>query len=223
MPRETDNLISLSRPGQVVLHESSHTYSMDGKSLESVTKVIGSVLNIDVTRWWKPEHRNRGKYVHAITEAIDEGCWNEGTTIIPEEQDRQGIIQRCYAYQDFLNLTGFKSILVEAAVASVPFGVAGTLDRYGLITKGAYKGRYAILDIKSGLPTAAAILQLALYEICYKETFATAEHAGRPDLRIILHLRADGKCRPEFREGPADLADAVALVRVFRFKERNAL
>jgi hypothetical protein len=210
---------------RIQFDEAAHSYSLDGAPLESVNKVIGSVLRID-SRFWKEEHRLRGKYVHAITEAIDEGNWSPEDTVIPDDQDKEGIFQRCYAYQDFLELTGFQSLLVEAKVASPTLGIAGTLDRYGKITKGRYAGRYAILDIKSGLPTAGAILQLALYEICVKNNIGRElrypEHQV-PDLRIILHLRPDGKCRPEYREGPQDIFDALALVRVWQFMKRENL
>jgi hypothetical protein len=206
---------------QIEFEPVAHTYSVAGQAYDGVTRVISAVLR-DQSRWWKPEDRMRGTMVHAITEAIDAGDWDADATVIPDGFDRQGIIQRGEAYQHFIHLSGFQALKVECRVASPSLRLAGTLDRFGLIAKGTHAGRHAILDLKSGAPTPSAILQAALYQKLLLDTFPSL-HLAAPPLRIILHLKPNGKARPEYREGNADIMDALAIVRTYRFMEREGL
>jgi hypothetical protein len=213
--------LSATRPrGEIVLDEAGHTYHVGDQELISVTKVIESVLRID-SHYWKAQHRLRGQFVHQIIQAINDRDWDADSTVVPAGFDRDEIINRGYGYQSFIEQTGFRPILSEFRVADAKIGIAGTLDTYGLITKGSYAGRYAIADAKSGLPTAAAILQLALYEHCFRvgDTLAYIT----PNLRIILELRRDGSIRPTFHEGKSDIMDALALIRIWNFKKRNGI
>lgn len=204
------------------LDESTHTYTLDGQKLDGVTSVLGAVLRTS-SPWWKPEHRLRGTFVHRICEAINDKEWDADAVVVPTgwtEKDRQELVARGLGYQQFISGSGFVPAGSEVRVYSKHLKIAGTADVIGAITKGTYAGLPAIIDVKSGAPTAAAKLQVALYNLCLRE-------AGfRASVHIILHLKASGVATPYYRVGAdveRDITDALSVVNVFRFMQREGL
>ena len=207
----------------------THEYRAEGIKLRSVTQVLSKVLQTD-NPWWKREHRLRGTFVHRITDVIDEGAWDPRLTTFPaslgwDDKQKEKVIQRGFAYQRFVDETGFRVLKNELMVHSLGLRLAGTLDKLGIFTKGRYAGCLVIGDIKSGEPTPAAILQVMLYQILLEETDPEIIK-GQETIRMVLHLRDDGQARPEYRtnnNGHMDRADALAVLRTYDFMERNKL
>lgn len=208
----------------------THTYLLDGYKLDAVTYVIGKVLRQAENPWWTLEHRIRGTYVHRITEAIDEKNWDPRLVEFPDrptlsDEVKEGIIQRGHAYQKFLDESGFHCEQQELTVWDVGLRLAGRVDKIGMFARGRYAGDRAIVDIKSGEPTPAAYPQVTLYEHLLRESHP--EIAEQIKHRVILWLRPDGTCRPEYRnlqnEGKFDLVEALAIYRTYRFMERHGM
>lgn len=206
----------------------AHEYRKDGIQYDSVTQVCSRVLGTE-NPWWKPEHRLRGNFVHRITEAIDDHVWDPRLTKFPDslgwdDAAKDKIIQRGFAYSKFLESTGFRATEKELVVWSDSLRMAGKLDKLGIFTLGRHAGEEAILDIKSGEPTPAAIIQIQLYEILLEESFPRLK--GRIKHRVILHLREDGDCRPEYRNGSNayhDRVDALSVAHTYHFMKRHKL
>lgn len=212
-----------SATNEISLDRLSHTYTRNGSKYDAVTDVISGALGSGDNPWYKPEHSLRGTFVHRITEAIDEGDWDPALMVFPshlgwDDLAKQRIIKRGYAYQRFLADTGFEATQKETIVWSDMMLVAGMIDKLGIIRKGDYQGCRAIVDIKSGEPTPAARLQVALYDLLLWECAADPVQ-----LRIVLWLKENGDCRPEFYAEHRDLVDARSIVNVFRFKQRHKL
>lgn len=212
----------------IEFNPTAHEYRKDGTLYDPVTKVCSAVLQTE-NPWWKPDHRLRGTFVHRITEAVDDEVWDPRLTVFPaslgwEDSAKEKVIQRGFAYEKFLKETGFRAIHKELIVWSDSLQVAGMLDKYGMFTKGRYAGDAAIVDIKSGEPTPSAIIQVALYEILLEDSHPHMK--GMVKQRVILHLREDGTCRPEYRNannGYNDRMEALSVVNTYRFMKRNKL
>lgn len=210
---------------QIHFDADKHEYSLGGQRYENVTTVLSSVLGTD-NPWWKRDHRLRGTFVHRITEAIDQGDWDAAATQFPAswgEEDQRKVLARGIAYEKFLEESGFQAIHNEFRVYSVSMELAGTLDKIGRITRGKFAGHIALLDIKTGKPTPLAKLQVALYDLMWREMKHTELY---PTVHVILHLREDGSTRPVYITDPEiaqNKIDGISCVNVFKFRKRNGL
>jgi hypothetical protein len=204
--------------------EKNHIYTLSGRKLSSVTEVLEIVLRTS-SPWWKPSHRMRGQFLHKICEAIDAKDYDPAGTVFPKswsEADRDAVSRRAEAYQTFVDSVGYEVIFSELQVYSEELGLAGTLDSIGRQTKGAFAGRFTLVDVKSGEPTPAALLQVSLYDQLRTKHFQNPGDC----VRCILHCQPNGKPRPVFRygiEAKQDDADARAVVRTFRFMQQHGL
>lgn len=125
--------------------EATHTYTLDGETLPSVTQILRAegFINHAFTDPWYAE---RGKAVHKATELYDLGTLDESTI----DPCINGYID---AWKKYLNDTRYSP---ELSLIEKPFyhpvrKYAGTIDR---------KGK----DIKSGAPEAWHVLQASAYE-----------------------------------------------------------
>jgi hypothetical protein len=210
-----------------------HQYWYAGKRLHAVTEVLDKVLRIN-SNWWLPKHRLRGQWVHSITQAIDDHDYDESLVELPEqwpdgkaltEEDRHKILARGKAYQRWKDHTGFEPSYQELPVCSLHLGIAGTLDRIGRFAKGKYKNRIAVVELKSGTPTAAARLQVALYRYL---SIAWAMKLGTDQdcITAVVQLCENGKPVPDYRDGSDLLSDtttSLSVVQVFHFMKEHAL
>lgn len=143
--------------------------SQTGAARISVTQVLTIAGAID-TQWFTPESAERGRLVHTITEEYDRG----EPFHIPEHVE--GYV---YAYFSFINTCKPEYESIEEEVQCDVRNVAGRIDR---ICSRLF-GRRAILDIKTGEPSAWHAKQLAGYNLIRGELIP----------RYTLHLRKDGR------------------------------
>jgi len=129
----------------------THTYTVDGETLPSVTQILRDMGFVDTT-WFTDYSRERGSLVHKIIKWHCQGVLDE-TTIDP--------VLRPYfdAWLKFVDDTGFISKEVEIPAYSSTFRFAGTPDHVGILNV-----QPAILDCKTGIITPVVGLQLAGYE-----------------------------------------------------------
>lgn len=160
--------------------EDGHLYFIDSRPVPSVTDIC-SILTAENRAKLNPHlldaAARRGTLVHECTELLDYG-------VPPEDMDMPAdIVPYVTAYQRFLRDYKPRWIAVEKQVYDAEIGLAGTLDRQGVVDD--YP---CILDIKTTTaPTREQKIswcaQLAGYRLLHRN--ATLE-------RYILQLRPDG-------------------------------
>ncbi len=151
--------------------EATHTYSIDGIVVPSVTQVL-TVAGLLDPRWYTEESKARGKAVHAACHYIDEGDL-DWSTVHPL------VVPYVRAYEKFVKDTGFKPKLIEKAVCNETYFFAGTLDRFGFLQDDDCGD---LIDIKSGASEPWHSIQMAGYGLCLP-------HMPR---RRALYLKKDG-------------------------------
>lgn len=150
---------------RVQFDEATHTYTLDGVELPSVTHII-RYLAVDKANNADPNMaliaRERGSAVHEATVMYDY------SGEIPDDFPAE-YAPYLESYVQFVRDYKPQWTLIEHAMGSNAYcmGYAGTLDRFGLID-----GEYAILDIKTSykvdMPSLSA--QLTAYRsLLYKE------------------------------------------------------
>jgi len=138
--------------------EATHTYSLDGKVVPSVTQILNIANDFGFVNKDVLDRASKfGTAVHKATELYDACDLNEATLDI-------ALLPYLDAWKMFLSNTNFRVISSEARVYS-KHGYAGTFDRLGYLN-----GRLTLLDIKTSTTVARSTsLQLAAYEQAYKE------------------------------------------------------
>lgn len=137
----------------IQFNEKSHTYTLDGVELPSVTHIC-RFLAYDYKSsrpWLAAEAARRGTAVHEACALLDYGETQEET---PE------IAGYLKAYRRFLADYRPDWELIEHPLGNLELGFAGTMDRFGTLGD----GRSCILDIKTGqLHRPALSAQLTAY------------------------------------------------------------
>jgi len=162
----------------VVFDPATHTYTVDGVRLPSVTEIC-RFLSYDRKSdkpWLAQQAADRGTRVHEYTVMLDYGEEPEDI-----EPDCAGYVT---AYRRFLHDYQPEWQGIETVLGSKSLGYAGTCDRYGVIN-----GRRAVLDIKTGssVNKVSVASQLAGYEMLL---WSTKDFTA--DDPCCLLLRKDG-------------------------------
>lgn len=152
-----------AKRSRVQFDEATHTYTLDGVELPSVTHII-RYLAVDKANNADPNMaliaRERGSAVHEATVMYDY------SGEIPDDFPAE-YAPYLEAYVQFVRDYAPNWILTEYRMANEMLGFAGTLDRFGVID-----GYFCILDIKTSykvdMPSLSA--QLTAYRsLLYKE------------------------------------------------------
>ena len=176
---------------KVQFDEATHTYTLDGKELPSVTHII-RYLAVDKANNADPNMaliaRERGSAVHEATVMYDY------SGEIPDDFPAE-YAPYLEAYVQFVRDYKPGWELIEHQMGNKTLGFAGTLDRFGVIDN-----EYAILDIKTSykvdMPSLSA--QLTAYRsLLYKEySPAKWDEILENGLNLYgLQLMRDGKYR----------------------------
>lgn len=173
--------------GKVQFDEATHTYTLDGKELPSVTHII-RYLAVDKASNADPNMaliaRERGSAVHEATVMYDY------SGEIPEDFPAE-YAPYLEAYVQFVRDYKPRWMLTEYRMANETLEFAGTLDRFGVIDD-----KWCILDIKTSykvdIPSLSA--QLTAYrDLLLNEQFERLENANI--LHLGLQLMRAGKYR----------------------------
>ena len=165
----------------------SHTYTLDGSVLPSVTQIIraaGFMPNLPFYNEWA---RDRGSIVHTTLEWYDQDALDESTV-----EDR--IVGYLEAYKRFREAKVVYHNQIEQPMYHDIYRYAGTPDRVCHID-----ARPAVLDIKTGKPEPWHGIQTAAYAAMLPPgharfglylsdagTFSLVEHKNRCDGRRWL-------------------------------------
>jgi hypothetical protein len=182
--------------------EASHTYTLNGQEIPSVTTIIGAVVprNWEAGVRWGMRLANQGldptekrdaaarlgTQVHVAFHHLATGVEVDPFDF-PDEA--QGFIGGC---RRFIDAHGPEFLASERKTYSEKHGYAGTLDAHVKFTKGKFKGKTARIDLKTGkrIYKESHFPQLAAYEQ------ADVERGHDPsDLRFILKVMPTGNYR----------------------------
>ena len=177
----------------------SHTYTLEGRQLPSVTTILQAEGFIDAT-WFTEYGRDRGTKVHQAVEFYDAGDLDE---------DSLDPVLKPYlaAWKRFKEEAHVTIEASEVRLASEVYGFAGTIDKVAAI--GNVK---AILDIKSGQVQPWTGLQLAAYHILLNEPARK---------RYAVQLNNDGSYRLHEFKDRSDRAVFLAALTVHQWKRRE--
>jgi hypothetical protein len=132
--------------------EATHTYTIGGKPVPSVTGVLKEAGLIDTT-WYSPEAAQRGTFVHQACALYDR-----------DELDVDALDPQLSPYLEawvkFRQQSQVALAIIEQPFYSLEHGFAGTVDRAWLDGK-----HFVVCDIKSGPLPKWLPLQLAGYSI----------------------------------------------------------
>lgn len=144
--------------------EEKHLYSVivDGipQNIPSVTKILQKVGLYNYRKGEEAQRRmRRGTRIHKLTEYLDLGD-DESLAMLSEKDDLQYIV----AWENFKKEHRYKINLVEQKYYHPEYWFAGTIDRIGEIGD-----QTVLVDIKTGMPHPASMLQVAAYAILVEE------------------------------------------------------
>lgn len=168
-----------SRP-EIHYDDDTHTYTLGGRNLPSVTTVITSVIN-PFAFLSAPHHlletgRRRGRIVHRLTERVDAG------EIFDPADTHPLWMAFIKAHRRVVEKYGLRPIHFEQIVASIQYGYAGRIDR---TYESTVLRKIVQVDIKTGEKNLATdVIQAAAYDWAAKEWLDFA-----PDTHWSEYLR----------------------------------
>ena len=192
----------------------THTYTLDGVRLPSVTQVLdqlGSYAGIPVEVLARKAEI--GDAVHLCTELYDRDELDIDS--VPHE-----IAGYFSAWLRFRDGTGFTPLLIEEKVYSKTFRYAGTLDRTGTFSKvkGIKPDAQVMVDLKCTYRLMASVgPQTAAYVAALNE-----HNLVQIRRRFAVRLVSDGSYQLEELKDPTDLFVFLAATTLYHWKQRHA-
>jgi len=195
--------------------DEKHRYTVDGRVIPSVTKIIYAVLAID-----EKYKRLRDEGILIDPEpyakfgtAVHKACELHVKKTLDREEMDPLLEPSLTAFTQFIEDTGFKVLESETMTYSKKFWYAGTYDLYG-----SFDGKFAIVDIKTGTSQKWHNLQTAGYALLKIVNSSCAP----PDIdRYCLYLDRD---KPKYKlkkhKDDRDMKFWEQVVSVFHGKER---
>jgi hypothetical protein len=174
----------------------THTYTLDGSALPSVTYILREAGLIGE---WSSNTgpMTVGSYAHRLTEYDDKG-----------ELDADSVDPSLVGYLDawrrFRTESGIEIVAIEKRVFHAAYRYAGTVDRVV-----AWNGLRSVIDIKTGSPAPWHALQTAAYANC--ETGIVH--------RASVYLSADGKYKVSEHESIDDFSVFVSALTLVNWKK----
>jgi hypothetical protein len=193
--------------------ESRHEYSVRGRVLPSVTRIlVGAGI---LKAWGEEADLVRGRAVHSAC-----WMWDKGTLLKRSVDPAiEGYLESWQRLR--LGLEAIRLVSFERKVASIELGCAGRYDREIVID-----GERCILELKTGeLQPFAVRLQLAAYaELRRREVARPSKGKNGIYGRIAVRLFPDGALA-HMEKFPAldyerDLQGFLSAVNLNRLKER---
>jgi hypothetical protein len=178
-----------------------HAYYLDGERLLGVTTVLREAKLFDYKSSYDGgAAMERGTAIHALTELEDNGA------LIPENVPNPLMIS-VDGWTKFKEDTKIEILGSEEAVYHPLYKYAGTLDRRVL-----FRGREAVIDIKTGIQAPWHSIQTAAYAKCF----------NRPLLRYALYI-AKGSYTLIEHSNPDDWDVFRSALNIVRWKQRMGI
>lgn len=192
--------------GGVVFDEPTHTYTLRGQVIPSVSSIIRSLYDFsaippDVLK----AKAALGTAVHVATELDDLGVLDEASVDGP-------VMPYLSAWRRFVSETGAKVRAIECRMVSPSMHYAGTLDRIVTIDGVDY-----LLDIKTTVAVDPAVgVQLAAYEMLCMGSGAWES----PLRRAVVQVRDDGSYRLHEFNRTDDARCFLGLLAVSKWRSK---
>lgn len=200
---------------ELIFDQVGHLYTIDGRTIPSVTTVIDEMMATD-KQWFRKHHRDRGSSIHSLVRQI---AWLEHPSSEnewDETADTPGIVPCGRAFRRFCRETGFQVTHTEQSLYSESMRVAGTLDLVGILG-----GKVALIDVKSGSVPPTVDLQTAAYQRLVLDSMGI-----KVDARYSLKLRAESE-RGEFKfrecGSQSDINVFIGLLNGYFWKQAHNL
>lgn len=178
MKRRRSQTKNTKNPAVVSYDDETHSYTVDGKRVPSVTEITGVLTAgkyAEVNAAMLAQAQRRGTEVHELCEAIDCGIAPEELEIAPE------LVGYINAYLAFLRDYSPEWDYLEKIVHTSEY--AGRADRIGYID-----GKKAVVDIKT-TSNMDRISKLALFF----QLRAYGEAVGGVQTGLGVQLRSNGR------------------------------
>lgn len=185
----------------VTFDDKTHTYTIDGIEVPSVTQVISAVLGKQFSGEDAEYNMSRGRAVHEAARIFAEG---DDVEVAPE------ICGFVEALRKFWKELSPQPLAIERVVANPQLMYAGTLDLCAIVG-----GKRVVVDYKTGgMDEQRAMLQLGGYGLAYP----AAKHG------CAVNLRGDGEYRMTKIEPLEKYKREFAAMRtVYAVRERMGL
>jgi hypothetical protein len=199
--------------GAIEFNEERHEYTLDGRLLPNVTRILAPLTDIHTMPRDRVEFaRQRGQAVHLGTALDDCG------TLDPASVDPQ-LTGYLAAWRLFRHESGFVPRNIEYRVAHALYGYAGTEDRDGRM-RITPPGALDLIDIKA----TADIYQ----KVVGPQTAAYAKALQAQDpttplsiMRWAVQLRPDGTYRLHPCTDPNDFNVFLAALTLYQWREKH--
>lgn len=171
-----------------------HSYWLGETRIPGVSEILQDLGVID-TRFYKPEHAQRGRAIHA---AIAE--WER------EKQVNADYPEYVAAWINFCEAESFEPKTIEIPIYHQVFMYGGTPDSIGMVRDGTI-----VVDIKTGQPERWHELQLVAYG-----DMVGVDLKGSPGL-MCVYLKKDGSYKVKthsYKEKDA----WIGMLRAYRWK-----
>ncbi|WP_434033677.1 PD-(D/E)XK nuclease family protein [Cupriavidus sp. a3] len=190
----------------LLFDEASHTYTVDGERIPSVTQILAPLNDLSFI---KPDvlayKRQLGTAVHKATELYDQGELDEST--VPE------VVQPYLdAWIRLRTELPFEILGMEERVYHPSHRYAGTYDRLVLLD-----GKRCVWDLKTGGMFPSYGPQTAAYKNAVEKV-----SGKRVEGRYTVELRDDGTYRLHEMTDPDDWPTFLGCLALHRFKTKHA-
>ena len=184
--------------------EVAHQYRLHGEERPGITRVFRD-LNLVDTSFFTEEMREFGILRHLVTELDDLGDLHE-----PSVDPR--LVPTLHGWREWRQRTGFVPTHVEVRVYS-DFGYATIIDRVGHFPD---RPGLTVINLKGPAVLPSYSVQLAA------ETRAFEERTGLTVARrLSVHIGRDGQVKEREHHDNDDLSTWIAMLSVWRWRERN--
>jgi hypothetical protein len=187
----SSSLLLPNAAGEFRYDDPSHTYSLGGKILPSITGILKACRYVDTTHY-TPEARTRGSHVHLAIKFLNKGTLDWASV-------RDEYIGYVLAYQKLVKDWEFLVELFEVPMFHPILLFGGTPDLVGTV----FGGVRAIIELKTGPVMKWTALQTIAQEMLLRATEPSVRYR-----RWGVTLNADGTySKPkEFKEYERDEA-----------------
>lgn len=189
---------------ELLFDEVEHRYFLNGEERTGITRVFRDLNLIDVS-FFTEEMRWFGSMRHLVTELDDLGDLHE-----PSVDPR--LIPTLHGWREWRQRTGFVPTHVEIRVYS-EFGYATIIDRVGFFPD---RPGLTVINLKGPAVLPSYAVQLSAEARAFEER--TGLTVAR---RLSVHIARDGTVKEHEHTNHDDLSHWIAMLSVWRWRERN--
>ncbi len=191
-------MTTVEKQSEVHFDEATHTYTVDGQVVPSVTQVLKSAGLID-DRWFNEGARDRGRIVAIAIELHSKN----NLQYVPDGY--QGYVD---AWEMFRADTGYVPREIEQPRCNEVLGYAGTPDSEGDLWE-----LPTVIDVKTGCDVPHYPLQTSGYSGFYR--------MGSRHARYCLFLKDNGKYKLRQHNNPRDWDVFLAALKIAHWKREH--